>query len=94
MAPLPPVRDPSVAPAPAPVVALPAPAPAVAQPPETPLWAQPFVYALIALVATLAGFGATIMYMRKPSPGVLRVAMAMTGASAVFIVAALVVWLL
>jgi hypothetical protein len=58
------------------------------------LWRQPFLYAFIALADTLAASFATIMYLKKPSPGLIRLSAALTASSALFIAAAVAAWLL
>ena len=91
VSPLPPVGDtaavitPSAAPA-SPV----APAPAV---PERAWWQQPAFWALAALIETIGAFISTVLYMRKPEQNRLVLALALTGASAVFIAVALIAWL-
>jgi hypothetical protein len=89
VSPLPPVGDTATPIAPAPAPASP-PAPAA---PEPAWWQQPTFWALIALVETVGAFIATIAYMRKPERNRV-LALAMTGGSAVFIVVALIAWLL
>ncbi len=72
---LPPVRQTQAAAAqPAIVRTQPPPVPV-----ERPIWRQPFLYALIALADTLAASFTTILYLRKPSKGVIRLAAALTG---------------
>lgn len=65
-----------------------------AEPVEKPLWRQPFLYALIALADTLAASITTVLYLKRPSPGMIRLAAGLTASSALFIAAAVAAWLL
>jgi len=87
--PLPPVPapGPAIGPAAAPVAQTPP------VPPQKPVWRQPYLWALIALADTIAASGVTLLYLRKPTKGVMRLAAALTGTSALFIAAAIAVWL-
>jgi hypothetical protein len=91
VSPLPPVRDTAetVGPPPSAPTAVPATPPA-----ERAWWQEPTFWAAIALIETVGAFIATILYMRKPEQNRLVLALAMTGGSAVFIIVALVAWLL
>jgi hypothetical protein len=89
VAPLPPVRE--AAPAAVPPAS---PAESPTAPAENPFWRRPVFWALVALAATIGGFIATILYMRKPERNRLIAALALTGGSAVFIGAAMLAWLL
>jgi hypothetical protein len=95
VAPLPPVGDTAapVAPAATPPPATPAAAAERAAAPQA-WWQMPTFWAVIALIETVGAFIATILYMRKPEQNRLTLALAMTGGSAVFIVVALLAWLL
>ena len=64
------------------------------EPVEKPLWRQPWLYAFIALADTLAASFVTIMYLKNPSPNLIRLSAALTGSSALFIAAAVAAWLL
>jgi hypothetical protein len=84
---------PIATPAPA-AAAAPAPPPQAVRPAaEKPLWRQPYLWALIALADTIAASGVTLLYLQKPTRGVMRLAAALTGTSALFIAAAIAAWL-